>query len=96
MKSLILIGILVLLTACQLALQDPYYCEKDADCEVKDVHNCCGYYPRCVNIAHEPDIEAVKKECEEKGFFGVCGFPDITECECRDNKCVSLQHGEVV
>ncbi len=95
MKALILITILILLTACQPAIK-PYYCEKDADCEIKDVHNCCGYYPRCVNVDFEPDIEAVKLECEEQGSFGICGYPEITHCECIDNQCKSMQDGQVV
>lgn len=68
---------------------DAYACKEDSDCVIKDVHNCCGYYPRCVNKDYEPDIEAVKKECAEKGMASVCGWSDITGCKCVDNKCVS-------
>ena len=86
-----------MLTACQkVELPDPYYCEKDSDCGIKDVHNCCGYYPRCVNINHEPDIEAVIRECQEKQILGVCGFPEITHCRCEKNKCLSMQDEDIV
>ena len=27
-------------------------CRVDADCAVKNVGNCCGYLPACVNTAH--------------------------------------------
>lgn len=70
--------------------QEPYACDEDSDCVIKDVHNCCGYYPRCVNKDYEPDIKAVEKECAEKGRVSVCGFPQITSCKCVGNKCVSM------
>ncbi len=41
------------------------YCETDSDCAVKNVGNCCGYYPACVNKFFVPDLEAVQKECQE-------------------------------
>lgn len=69
---------------------DAYACNEDSDCLIKDVHNCCGYYPRCVNKDYEPDIEAVKKECAGKGMASVCGFPEITSCKCVNNKCISM------
>ena len=74
---------------------DAYVCETDADCAVKDVHNCCGYYPRCVNRAYEPDIEAVRTSCQNSGLLSVCGYPEIDECACHENRCVSLQEGRV-
>lgn len=70
---------------------DPYSCKEDADCVIKDVHNCCGYYPRCVSKDYTPDIEAVKQRCAEQGMASVCGYPEITGCECSDGKCVSLE-----
>jgi hypothetical protein len=68
-----------------------YFCEIDSDCVVKDVHNCCGYYPRCVNKNHEPDIEAVRRECQEKQIDSICGWPEISHCECINNTCRSMQ-----
>jgi hypothetical protein len=26
-----------------------YSCRTDSDCEIKDIHNCCEYDPKCVN-----------------------------------------------
>ncbi len=74
----------------------PYFCRTDSDCEVKDVHNCCGYFPRCVNKDYEPDINAVIRRCEEEGSGGICGFPDITHCECIDSYCQSMQNSTQV
>ena len=74
----------------------PYFCSIDSDCVVKDVHNCCGYYPRCVNKDYVPDIEAVKRECQNKGGASVCGYPDITHCRCIENICRSMQGDSIV
>ena len=30
-------------------------CKVDADCTVKNVGNCCGYYPACVNVSSATD-----------------------------------------
>jgi hypothetical protein len=68
-----------------------YSCEQASDCEVKDVGNCCGYYPRCVNRASVPP----RVECGD-GIGGVCGWPDITHCECVDNTCRSMQGDQEV
>ena len=64
------------------------YCEVDSDCIVKDVHNCCGYYPGCVNRDYVPDIEAVVRRCAELGIASVCGYPDNPHCQCREHSCV--------
>lgn len=63
-----------------------YACEQAADCVIKDVHNCCGYFPRCVN----QDSPTPAPECPA-GQASVCGFPDITHCECEQNTCRSMQ-----
>jgi hypothetical protein len=76
-------------------LVDPLFCNTDSDCEIKDVHNCCGYYPQCVNKDFIPDIEAVIKECkklEESGISSICGFPEIAYCVCVDNSCEGLEY----
>jgi len=96
--------ILALVSGCEQTVDDDstdepvnaYACEQDSDCVVKDVRNCCGYYPRCVNVDHEPDIAAVQAECAEKGLVSVCGFPEIDSCSCIANRCESLQGGNVV
>jgi hypothetical protein len=74
------------------ASPDPRFsCAKDSDCAVKNVGNCCGYYPRCTNKA----AEITPVQCPP-GVGGVCGFPEITSCECRANTCVSLQDGREI
>ncbi len=65
-------------------------CTVASDCEIKNVGNCCGYYPRCVNKDFEPNPEAVKAKCEREGMMGVCGFPEIRSCACEKGQCVSL------
>jgi len=67
----------------------PLVCETAADCTVKNVGNCCGYYPQCVHKDQSVDPEAVKKECEAKGVSGVCGFPEIDSCSCVQGQCVN-------
>lgn len=62
-------------------------CNTDAECTVKDVGNCCGYYPACVNVDSPTDPEAVKAQCAKTGMAGVCGFPAITSCQCVAGQC---------
>lgn len=63
-----------------------FACEQAADCEIKNVGNCCGYYPRCVSVGSPtPPVE-----CDE-GVSSVCGWPDISHCECVENTCRSMQ-----
>jgi hypothetical protein len=66
-------------------------CESDGDCTVKDVHNCCGYYPGCVNVNAKTDPDKVRTLCEAEGLAGVCGFEDISACRCDQGSCVSAQ-----
>lgn len=66
----------------------PYACTQRSDCELKNVRNCCGYYPRCVNV----NTVIPDGGC---GLLNtvVCGFPSVDECDCRANKCVRLFRG---
>lgn len=64
-------------------------CKTDADCAVKDVGNCCGYYPACVNKDSPTDPAGVRAQCQSKGMAGVCGFPSITSCQCRSGRCAA-------
>lgn len=66
-------------------------CEQDNDCVVKDVGNCCGYFPACVNVAATPDPEAVAEQCRSEGIAAVCGFEEISSCQCVDHVCQSRQ-----
>lgn len=69
----------------------PYACKVNLDCTIKDVGNCCGYYPRCANA----NATFAPPVCTG-GQAGVCGFPSIDSCECRQNTCVSLQAGNPI
>jgi len=62
-------------------------CKTDADCTVKNVGNCCGYYPACVNVNSPTDPKGVQAECTKKGMMSVCGFPEISSCSCKQGKC---------
>lgn len=62
-------------------------CSSDAECTVKDVGNCCGYYPACVNVDSPTDPEGVKAQCAKSGMASVCGFPAITSCQCVAGEC---------
>lgn len=64
-------------------------CRVDADCAVKDVGNCCGYYPACVNRTSPVFPERVRQACEKTGSAGICGFPDIKACVCESGKCAA-------
>ncbi len=67
-----------------------YTCATDADCTVKDVGNCCGYYPACVNVDSPTFPEQVKAACAESGTAGICGFPSISGCQCVENRCKAI------
>jgi hypothetical protein len=62
-------------------------CKTDADCMVKNVGNCCGYYPACVNVNSPTNPKGVQAECAKKGMMSVCGFPDISSCSCKQGQC---------
>lgn len=62
-------------------------CRTSADCEVKNVGNCCGQMPACVNRNSPTDPAAVQAECAREGRMGVCGFKDVSACECVAGTC---------
>ena len=68
-----------------------YSCNTDADCTIKDIGNCCGYYPACVNVDSPTFPEQVKADCAASGRVGVCGFPSISGCQCVDGRCEGIQ-----
>lgn len=74
-------------TAPQLDLS----CRSDADCVVKDVGNCCGYYPRCVNVNARVDPQAVQAQCARSGMASVCGFKSVEGCACVKGECRDQQ-----
>jgi len=69
-------------------------CESDADCAVKNVGNCCGYYPACVNKDADTFPERVAAECAKQGVSSICGFPEIPGCRCVAGQCEAktLEH----
>jgi hypothetical protein len=68
-------------------------CRTDADCTVKNVGNCCGYYPSCVNVNSPTDPAGVQAECAARGLSSVCGFPEITGCQCVSGQCRDVTGG---
>lgn len=70
-----------------------YACSVDADCTVKNVGNCCGYYPACVNVDSPTFPEQVQARCAREGLSSVCGFPEIRGCRCVDGRCEAKASG---
>ena len=64
-------------------------CKTSADCAVKDVGNCCGAMPACVNKDSPTDPAAVQAQCQARGMAGVCGFREISACQCSNGKCMA-------
>lgn len=71
-----------------------YSCSTDADCAIKDVGNCCGTYPACVNSDSPTFPEQVKAQCAESGMSSICGFPVLSGCQCVDNRCEGVSDGQ--
>jgi hypothetical protein len=71
-----------------------FSCRTDADCAIKDIGSCCGYYPACVNADSPTFPEQVQAECAKNDMMSVCGFPDIAGCQCVDGRCAALGAGE--
>ena len=70
-------------------------CQTDSDCAVKNVGNCCGYFPMCVNKDARTDPAAVRAQCAKDGMSSICGFQEISGCQCVDNQCQGLTAGAV-
>jgi hypothetical protein len=102
-RPILLLFVLFALVACAHAAPradaDPrpaaidYSCRVAADCAIKDVGNCCGRYPACVNRDSPTFPERVKEECQRKGMAGVCGFPVIHGCACIEGRCEGADGG---
>lgn len=63
-------------------------CETNLDCAIKDIHNCCGYYPKCVNIEFETKVNLVRDLCKVSQKMPICGFQTINSCACINGRCV--------
>ena len=68
-----------------------YSCRTDADCTIKDVGNCCGYYPACVNVDSPTFPEQVLAACAASDMAGVCGFPSLSGCRCVEGHCEGIK-----
>ena len=64
-----------------------YSCKADTDCTVKNVGNCCGEMPACVNKDSPADPAAVQSQCAKDGRMGACGFRAISSCSCSAGRC---------
>lgn len=71
-------------------------CVSDGDCVVKDVGNCCGYNPECVNATAQVDKEKVALWCKKTGMASICGFPSIESCRCQNHLCVNVEPAESI
>jgi len=71
------------------AVQVDRRCRTDADCMVKDVGNCCGAMPACVNRASPTDPAGVRAQCAKDGMASACGSSGIEGCRCANGQCVA-------
>lgn len=77
------------------AVQLDRSCRTDADCTVKNVGNCCGAYPACVNRNSPTDPAAVQAQCQREGRSSVCGFKEVSGCQCVQGQCQDVSDGPV-
>jgi hypothetical protein len=70
-------------------------CRVNADCAVKNVGNCCGYYPACVHRNSPTYPERVRARCQREGMASVCGFPEIAGCVCVAGRCEPTPGGDM-
>ena len=66
-------------------------CRTNDDCAVKNVGNCCGAMPACVNKDSPTDPAAVQAQCAREGRMSVCGFREISSCRCNAGRCEPSQ-----
>jgi hypothetical protein len=71
-------------------------CKTDSDCTVKDVGNCCGYFPMCTHKNAKTDPKAVQAQCAKSGMASVCGFQEVSGCQCVQGRCENLADGAAV
>ncbi len=72
-----------------------YSCTSDDQCAIKNVGNCCGEYPACVNVDSPTFPEQVKAECARNGISGICGFPVLEGCQCVEGRCEGIKAAQV-
>jgi hypothetical protein len=71
-------------------------CKTDSDCAVKNVGNCCGAFPMCVHKDAKTDPAAVQAQCAKDGMASVCGFVEVSGCQCVQGQCQNLGSGAAV
>lgn len=71
-------------------------CNTNSDCAVKDVGNCCGAYPMCVNKDTKTNPAAVRAQCEKSGMASICGFQEVSGCQCVKGQCENIASGSAV
>ena len=62
-------------------------CSTDSDCAVRNVGNCCGAMPACVNKDSPVNPAAVQSQCAKDGRMGACGFRAVEGCSCNAGRC---------
>ncbi|HTA65744.1 MAG TPA: hypothetical protein VK753_09575 [Xanthomonadaceae bacterium] len=65
-------------------------CKVDADCQVKDVGNCCGRYPECVNKDAPVDPKAIRAQCASEHRIGMCHVMAVGGCSCVRGQCSDI------
>jgi hypothetical protein len=73
--------------AAPAAMKIDRTCRSDNDCAIKNVGNCCGEMPACVNANSPTDPQGVQDACAKSGHMGVCGFKQIESCQCVQGQC---------
>lgn len=71
-------------------------CKTDSDCAVKDVGSCCGYFPMCVNKDAKTDPAAVMAQCKKDGMSSICGFREVSGCQCVQGQCEASTGGPLL
>ncbi len=66
-----------------------YSCNFNFECKIKDIHDCCGYYPECVNSNAKVDPDFVDRICGKEVRLCPLGVftSDTTSCKCINKKC---------
>lgn len=62
-------------------------CQTAVDCEVKNIGNCCGFLPVCVNKASPTAPDLVLARCAASGEEPICDHPMIYACLCERGIC---------
>lgn len=65
----------------------PLACNSDSECTIKNVGSCCGANPACVHVDAPVDPEGVMAKCARDGMASICGFQEITSCQCVNHQC---------